>query len=362
MYEVFIVEDEPPIADMIAEMVNEAPGDFHAARIAHDGQTMLDILAKLKPDLLLADIRMPVMDGLELIGKAKALYPDLICIVLTSYAEFEYARIALQIGVFDYILKTRLPESLFEILGKARLQLEQTALGREKEYFNRVLLTRDSGGVPEPDFGPLRYIRYQAVLVTMPGARDPQPTTAILPPAVVRHDFGLVGAGRSLELLCFLKDLPPAADEPGIVYGEPFDRIGEFPRMVTQLFDRLEAESSGDKNGLTDARQAVQELRDYLDSHVEEPFDIRGKYILGGYNALYLARIFNATFGISPKRYHTRAKIQLVQRLLAADPGLLLKEAAIRVNFEDELYLAKVFKQETGYTYTDYRKRFCPES
>ena len=359
MYEVFIAEDEPPIADMIAEMVNDAPGNFHAARIAHDGQTMLGILTRQKPDLLLVDIRMPVMDGLELIRKSRTLYPDLVCIVLTSYAEFDYARTALQFGVLDYILKTRLPESLHEILGKTQVQLEQAAGTREREYLDRLMLTKDTGVSQEPDLAPLHYAHYQVILVPTGSVKEQIPAPFSTMSFGVKHDFGRVGAGLSLVLFCIEKDKQPDRDEPGVLYGEPFDHIGDFPRMVENLLNRLEDETSGEKGNPSDSRQAALKLREYLDLHVEEAFDIKGKYILHGYNSLYLARIFNACFGISPKRYHTRAKIELVKTMLQANPSLLLKEAAIRVNFGDELYLAKVFKQETGLTYSEYRKRFC---
>jgi len=85
--EVFIAEDEPPIADMIASMVDESPAGFRTAFVAHDGKTMLDRLATNRPDLLLADIRMPVMGGFDLIEAARRLHPNLPCVIITSHSD-----------------------------------------------------------------------------------------------------------------------------------------------------------------------------------------------------------------------------------------------------------------------------------
>ena len=68
-----------------------------------------------------------------------------------------------------------------------------------------------------------------------------------------------------------------------------------------------------------------------------------------GYNPLYLSRAFKALVGVSPKRYHTKAKIDLVMAMVKKDRRLLLKEAASIIHFDDELYLAKVFRKETGH-------------
>ncbi len=120
LHEVFLAEDEPPIADMIADMVVGAQCGFQVGFVAHDGGTMAQKLTERCPDLLITDIKMPVLGGLELLARAKELHPGLICVVLTSHSEFEYAQTALRLGAADYVLKTLLPESLHEVLRRLR--------------------------------------------------------------------------------------------------------------------------------------------------------------------------------------------------------------------------------------------------
>ncbi|MCX7030415.1 MAG: AraC family transcriptional regulator [Spirochaetes bacterium] len=90
---------------------------------------------------------------------------------------------------------------------------------------------------------------------------------------------------------------------------------------------------------------------------VRSPFVLRDVAKTWGYNPLYLSRAFKALVGVSPKRYHTKAKIDLVMTMLKKDHRLLLKEAASIIHFDDELYLAKVFRKETGMSFSEFRRK-----
>lgn len=81
---------------------------------AKDGLQALNILRIFSVDLLITDIKMPKMDGLTLIRKAKYLYPNLNVLILTGYGEFEFAKQAIELGVDDYLLKTLDQEELLK--------------------------------------------------------------------------------------------------------------------------------------------------------------------------------------------------------------------------------------------------------
>lgn len=78
----------------------------------------LDMLQQYRPDILITDIRMPGMDGLELIKNAKKICPELEIIIISGYAHFEYARNALSLGVGNYLLKPIKQDELNETLRK----------------------------------------------------------------------------------------------------------------------------------------------------------------------------------------------------------------------------------------------------
>lgn len=105
MYTVLLVDDEEKIMEVMKVRIGWQELGVDKLLTASDGQAALEYFEQQRIDLLVTDIRMPRMDGLELIEKVRSLYPDTHCILLTAYGEFEYARRAIQLGVENYLLK-----------------------------------------------------------------------------------------------------------------------------------------------------------------------------------------------------------------------------------------------------------------
>ncbi|WP_336743392.1 response regulator transcription factor [Paenibacillus sp. y28] len=105
MYKVMLVDDERIILEGISNVVDwEACGTVLAAT-ARNGLEALDRMAEHLPDIVISDIKMPGMDGLELVAQSQKLYPNTQFILLSGFSEFEYARTAMQYGVKHYLLK-----------------------------------------------------------------------------------------------------------------------------------------------------------------------------------------------------------------------------------------------------------------
>jgi two-component system response regulator YesN len=109
---VLIVDDEYLIRDGLARSIDWATLGFDLVEIAEHGVEALEMIDKTMPDLILTDVRMPFMDGLELIKSVKARYPELCVIIISGHEEFSYAKTALQLDAFDYVLK---PINLLEL-------------------------------------------------------------------------------------------------------------------------------------------------------------------------------------------------------------------------------------------------------
>lgn len=104
MYSILIVDDEAVERNGIQLLMQK----YHFQLCIHEaanGREALDFLKHHKVDLLFTDVKMPFMDGLELSKEAKKLYPDIKIIIFSGYGEFEYAKMAIALGVSDYILK-----------------------------------------------------------------------------------------------------------------------------------------------------------------------------------------------------------------------------------------------------------------
>jgi len=112
MYRVILVDDERLIIRGLTTVVPWAELGCEVAGTAHDGDAGLELIRKLRPDIVLTDIRMPNMDGLTMLAAIRSEFPEIQMSVLTAYRDFEYARQAITLGVCRYLLK---PSNLEEL-------------------------------------------------------------------------------------------------------------------------------------------------------------------------------------------------------------------------------------------------------
>ncbi len=126
MHKVVIVEDEEIIRKGLIYSTNWLELGFTIVGEASNGKTGLELIKSLSPDVVITDIKMPYLSGLEMLSKLqddKSL--DFISIVLSSYSEFEYARQSISLGVCEYLLKPVDDEQLREVLTKLDNVLKQ---------------------------------------------------------------------------------------------------------------------------------------------------------------------------------------------------------------------------------------------
>lgn len=140
---VLIIDDEFIMRQGMKHMLEWEKEGFQIVGEATNGQEGLDLIEKLEPDIVLADIVMPVLDGIEFSQILKQKYPEIQLIILSSYDKFEYVKSTLLNGASDYILKPTLnPEILLKTLQKAARNIPGLTLRKEKELSPRVMLER----------------------------------------------------------------------------------------------------------------------------------------------------------------------------------------------------------------------------
>lgn len=105
MLKVFLVEDEFVVREGIKRNVDWQANGYEFCGEAGDGELAFPMIQKLKPDIVITDIRMPFMDGLELSRLIKKEFPWMEIVILTGFEEFEYAKEAISLGVAKYLLK-----------------------------------------------------------------------------------------------------------------------------------------------------------------------------------------------------------------------------------------------------------------
>lgn len=124
MYKVIIVEDEIPVRNAICNIIDWENLGYELVYVAGDGQDALSYIENNLVDLILTDICMPFMDGLELSNKAKKILPTVKIVIITGYNEFEYAHKAVELGVSHYLLKPITAEEFSNLLRKIKKELD----------------------------------------------------------------------------------------------------------------------------------------------------------------------------------------------------------------------------------------------
>ena len=116
MLRLLIVDDEPIIREALSEMIDYISLGYKLIGTAKNGMEAYDIICDEYPDVVITDIKMPILNGLELIEKAHKTDQHITFILLSGYGEFEYARKAMQFGVKHYLLKPTKKAELIETL------------------------------------------------------------------------------------------------------------------------------------------------------------------------------------------------------------------------------------------------------
>ena len=124
MYTLLIVDDEEIEREGMAQFIPWDSYEMKVVSTARNGAEGLEKIAKFRPDLAIVDIKMPVMNGIEMIRQAKEQYPDMTFVVLSGYGDYEFTSQAMELGVRHYILKPCDESKMIPVLNKAFAELE----------------------------------------------------------------------------------------------------------------------------------------------------------------------------------------------------------------------------------------------
>jgi len=141
VYSVLIVDDEPFIRDAFKDLIDREELEILEIHEAYNGQHALDILEKEKIDIVITDLKMPVMDGITLLMKAKKRHPGAKYIVLSAYDDFQLVKTAFNMGIKDYVLKAEMTKDEINRLIRSsenELAVERTIRKCNYSQHNRI--------------------------------------------------------------------------------------------------------------------------------------------------------------------------------------------------------------------------------
>lgn len=176
MYTLLLVDDEEDVIEVIERKVSWEQIGFHVVGHAGNGFKALEMMEDMQPDVVMTDIRMPYMDGLELCSNIRQRFPATKLLLFTGFDDFEYAKEAVHLEIEEYILKPLNLAEITEVFKKLKTKLDDELNEKKntdilKQYYAASLPVLQSnfyttlieGRIPENELG--RYMRdYKIVL------------------------------------------------------------------------------------------------------------------------------------------------------------------------------------------------------
>lgn len=144
MYKLIIVDDEEEVRKGIIQKIEWNKFNFEIGGEAENGREALDLIEENVPDVVITDITMPLMDGLELAAILKESYPTIKTVILTGFDDFKFAQQAIKYGVADYLLKPVVPRDIDELIEKLENQIDSEIAQKEdivmlRRHYNESL-------------------------------------------------------------------------------------------------------------------------------------------------------------------------------------------------------------------------------
>ncbi len=392
---VLIADDEPKIRRGLTQLLAAHAQEFIVVGEAEDGERALEMVAAVKPDLLLVDIRMPFVDGLELISRLVAAEgeSDLRVVVISGHDEFNYARQALGLGVFDFLLKPVEEEVLLDTLRRASADLArarskdmQLARARDLAAKNRPVLIE--GFFREALAGGLSPSDWEETASFLGLKFSGTPQLALVATGETPGPAGRpLWAGLALrrvaeEAFVGFKNLLLSWDDPGTlaVLAEEDDEqvwskalnqlevrarevlglvisvdrvpVPGFPTTLAAIWEDLVLDRRDRSPHGTLATVALNVLERRF-KEVDLSLDDLATELQ--VSPGHLSRVLKQATGVPFVEALARVRVRKATILLG-DPSVKMYEVAEKVGYSSQHYFSRAFRRVLGVAPTDYRK------
>ncbi len=167
MYKVVIVDDEPIIVEGLQKIINWERLGCEIAGTAENGNEGLDLVMRIRPDIIMTDIAMPGMNGLSMIAALRSEFPNTAVCILTGYRDFDYAQRAISLGVSGFLLKPSNPKQIEEtienIISRMQPVLRTDSQGNADNSGETASHDGDGEGLTEKGEGASSFVVKNAV-------------------------------------------------------------------------------------------------------------------------------------------------------------------------------------------------------
>ena len=390
-WKILIADDEPKIRRGLHAQIDRLGLPCEVCAEAEDGEIALEAAERLRPDILLVDINMPFVNGLDFIEALRRTRADARVILITGYEEFEYARRALELDVHAYLLKPINVEELRRAVETAIDQLEVSRqrnrhfewaiaqIGNRREFLREEFLRDAVSGRLEAD--EIREFRVyfdfpepERMMLMLISARSSAAREK--PWQHTLRQYALQDAlqeGPELRYRCLfsddrgnvllLYDAPPELDArlAEAVHAALGGELGLTVQLETEPATSLtriaEAYDSAMERMLSSAQLSpiVEGAKAYIAAHHSDP-DLSLMEVAEALNVhpAYLSRTMKQELGMPFAKYLTNVRIGKAVQLMR-DPSIRIWKVAEMVGYSGGNYFSAAFKKVLGVSPADYR-------
>lgn len=346
MYRVLLVDDEALIREAITENIPWEELGYRLVGSCRNGREALEQIRKEPPDLLLTDINMPYMDGMELSRIVHEEYRDTCIVIISGYDEFDYAKRAMKYQVLEYILKPVTQQEMNETLLRVRDRLDEQNLrpeagaARSAESLVREIKADSPEGIRRETERFMQSVRDARCTRNRSAFCIQNLVFAVLDglDAALSEEEGVLAAEQALFRAVYQKE-------------DLSETAGELENFFGKLAKALRAEK--DSGG---AKQALAAL-DYIEKNYGDPrVSLNSVCSYLAMSTSYFSSVFKAYTGETFIEALTKKRMEKAKSLLVRTDKKAY-EVADEVGYSDPHYFSSAFKKTTGMTPTEYARK-----
>ena len=365
MLKIYFVEDDAAIRESIIRNVKWEKHGYDFIGQAADGEIAYSEIQTLRPDVIITDLRMPFMDGLELSKLVRKEMPETKIIILTGYDDFESVQEALNIGVAKYLLKPVTPDTLVDAIVNMRdlIYEEQELRAQRRKYLESIAEQRD---LTLQDVDNIKIDRAAVGRFLRSGSLN---TVDEMVESLIDD------IGRD-KLESFLLRQYVIMDAKFMV-AEFLDDIGIDGSLISKHFEEIRIQPSNLKT-ISDTTRYLAELikcalklrNENVNKRYDSSVEKAQEYIREHYaredislnmvskhvnlSPTHFSTVFSQESGKTFKEFLAEVRIDKAKELLLCSPKRS-SEIAYEVGYRDSHYFSYVFKKATGYSPREFR-------
>lgn len=392
---VLVADDEEMIRRGIISFLREYQ-DFEVVAEAEDGEIALELAMEKKPDLCLVDINMPFLNGLQFIEKLKEVNPQVVIVIITGYDRFDYAREALRLGTYEYLLKPLMEDAFEKMINKVREKLIKERNASKYLEWARQTLAQNrnyliSGFLQEVIQGHYANVEIQerCTYLNIQIPEDYMVMAASLEYLEAEDIKGkwdddllfLVAENISNEIFNDLEHIRSCQDNYGnlVIIADQYsedtarEKIEYFKKMLSQAapircctgtalgsgYENLPSvyeEALQQLQGTRVGSGVIQKLKKCVDENfTREDFSLQDAAEYVGLSVQYVSKLFRREMGQTFVDYLTSVRLRQAIRLMH-DEDMKLYEIAERSGYATQHYFSNVFKKNLGMSPAEYRR------